>query len=333
MFIKKELYKIKKKYWNKLSILCYHRVEDLDADPVNITVGNLKFLKQIDWLKNSTNIITPVDFKNILINRGEFPKRAILLTFDDGYFSYQNTMSILKDKSIPAIFFISNPKNQFYWDLLTNKLLLPENILDRDIEIFYEILNSLNISITIEKSLNKDSLEIIKKWKSLSKLYPFERCRAFSYITNKLEIENPFTHNSAFNKLNQINKESHELTFLSSEPDLINYHTIGSHTSNHFNLNSLSKSHQKNEILENKVKLEKDIKKKIEFFAYPYGSREHYNEHSVDLVKKYFKFSFSNFTGNVHKDSNIHELPRYLVRNWDINEFKTKIEGFIRGKK
>ena len=43
MFIKKELYKIKKKYWNKLSILCYHRVEDLDADPVNITVGNLQF--------------------------------------------------------------------------------------------------------------------------------------------------------------------------------------------------------------------------------------------------------------------------------------------------
>ena len=57
MQIRNELYKIKKKFYNKLSILCYHRVENRDADPINITVGTHNFSKQIEWLKKSTNFL------------------------------------------------------------------------------------------------------------------------------------------------------------------------------------------------------------------------------------------------------------------------------------
>ena len=73
MYIRKELYKVKKRFWNKLSVLCYHKVENTCADPVNITVGIRNFQKQIEWLKQSTNIITPKEFeeyKHMAIAKG-----------------------------------------------------------------------------------------------------------------------------------------------------------------------------------------------------------------------------------------------------------------------
>ena len=330
MFIKKNIYKIKKRFWNKLSVLCYHRIEDNDADPVNITVSTKNFLKQIDWLKKSTNIITPEQFENILINRKSFPKRATMLTFDDGYSSYKNTMSALNDFSIPAIFFISTPKKQFYWDFLSKSLLLTETILDENYEVFSEILDYLEININIEKSLDKKSIKSIKNWKLPSKEYPFERCKAFFLITKRLENEDSFHDNSIYKILNKINEDSYNFDFLNSNADFRKHHTIGCHTSNHFNLSCLKFSDQKKEIIENKIYLEKNIKKKIRFFAYPFGNREHYNKNSIELVKKYFQFSFSNFQGQIHKDSNHYELPRYLVRDWDVENFKEKLENIFR---
>jgi peptidoglycan/xylan/chitin deacetylase (PgdA/CDA1 family) len=147
-----------------------------------------------------------------------------------------------------------------------------------------------------------------------------------------IETQDPFKDNSVYRKLNKINNITKNFDYLLSKPELINYHTIGSHTSNHFNLNSLSPIQQKNQISENKKKLEKYLKRRIRFFAYPYGSRTHYNNHSIELAKKYFKFSFSNFKGNVHKDSNHFEIPRFIVRDWNIDKFKVKLEGFIANK-
>ena len=50
---------------------------------------------------------------------------------------------------------------------------------------------------------------------------------------------------------------------------------------------------------------------------------------TINIVKNNFSFAFSNFFGLVHKDSNLHELPRFLVRDWPIQEFKNKIENFF----
>ena len=180
--------------------------------------------------------------------------------------------------------------------------------------------------------MNKKSLEIIKTWKLPSTSPPFERCKAFSIITSMIETQNPYKNNSVYLKLNKINNITKKFDYLLSEPDLINYHTIGSHTSDHFNLDSLSPIQQKNQIIKNKMRLEKFLKRRVDFFAYPYGSRTHYNKYSIELAKKHFMFSFSNFKGNVHKDSNPFELPRFLIGDWNIDEFKIKMENFIAHK-
>ena len=100
---------------------------------------------------------------------------------------------------------------------------------------------------------------------------------------------------------------------------------IGAHTMNHYTLSSLNKLEQEKEIIENKTQLESIIGKKIKYFAYPFGSRQHYNKHSLKIVKENFNLALSNFQGMVHKNTNPFELPRYLIRNWDLGVFKEKI--------
>ena len=116
--MRKFLYKIKKSLWPKLAILCYHRVEDYTSDPVKITISDKNFLKQIQYLKNFTEIIHPDQLFDSLINRKSLPNNSVLLTFDDGYSSYEKLMNLLYDESISAIFFISSKKEKYWWDTL-----------------------------------------------------------------------------------------------------------------------------------------------------------------------------------------------------------------------
>ena len=330
MYLRNKLYKIKKRYWNKLSVLCYHRIENYNLDPTDITVNKENFYNHINWLKKNTCILTPSEFRTILLERGSFPKRSILITFDDGYSSYFDTMKYLKEESIKAIFFISTPSKVFFWDTLKNILISPEIIRDNHYNFFCKTFDILKVKINIEKSLDRKSIEKINKWKVDNLNYPFERCRAFLLLSNILEQENPYPLNSLYNLLSSVSRDAPSLKNIFKSGGFSDYHSIGCHTSNHFNLSQLTHIQQKFEIENNKKKLEIRLDRNIEHFAYPYGTKIHYNKDSIKLVKRNFKFSFSNFPGKIHKDSNYFELPRFLVRDWDVENFKAKIENIFR---
>ena len=100
------IYKTRKALWPKLVILCYHRIENYTSDPVKITVSKENFLKQINFLKEFAKIISPNQLFESLENRKNLPKRSVLLTFDDGYSSYQQTMDLLLKKSITMILLV-----------------------------------------------------------------------------------------------------------------------------------------------------------------------------------------------------------------------------------
>ena len=91
----------------------------------------------------------------------------------------------------------------------------------------------------------------------------------------------------------------------------------------------LDKLLQEEQIILNKRNLENILNKEIVYFAYPFGSRSHYNKDSIDIVRNNYTLAFSNFPGLVHKDSNHYELPRFLVRDWDLGTFQKKIMEFF----
>lgn len=59
---------------------------------------------------------------------------------------------------------------------------------------------------------------------------------------------------------------------------------FGSHTLSHFNLNDLSLEEANIQIVKSKIALEGALKKKVDFFAYPYGAGA-FNQKVKDLVK------------------------------------------------
>ena len=323
------IYKTRKALWPKLVILCYHRVQNYTSDPVKITVSNNNFLKQIRYLKEFYKIISPDLFFDSLKNRKKLPNRSILLTFDDGYSSYRQTMKLLKKESIPSVFFISLRKKKHWWDILSKLLLENQNVKKQDYDKINYLLTGLGAHFKIEKHIDSISMKALSQWTVTNDNFPFNRNKAFYFLAKKMEGIDHYGKSELLNIVSSLSNEKRNFSYLLEEK-IINYHCIGYHTINHFNLSKLSYDNQIKEIELGKKKLDSLLRKKVKIFAYPYGSLNHYNDDTLKIVKRNFDFAFSNFEGLVHKDSNIYELPRFLVRDWDIDSFIVNVKSFFK---
>ena len=323
------IYKTRKALWPKLVILCYHRIENYTSDPVKITVSKENFLKQIDFLKEFAKIISPNQLFESLENRKNLPRRSVLLTFDDGYSSYQQTMDLLLKKSISAIFFISLRKEKYWWDILSKILFENQHVKKSNLIKINNLLAEIGCRLKIEESISSDLIDVLRKWSITDKGFPFKRNEAFYFLAKEMEDVNHYTKNKILNTINSLSNEKRNLSYLLNK-ELINYHKIGCHTINHYNLSKLNYNNQKIEIESAKKELESIINKQVKIFAYPFGNKYHYNFDTLEIVKRNFNFAFSNFEGLVHKDSNIYEIPRFLVRDWDIDNFILNIKRFFR---
>ena len=105
---------------------------------------------------------------------------------------------------------------------------------------------------------------------------------------------------------------------------------LGSHTLNHPRLSKIPSIEQEKEILESKSKLESVINRPVDGFAYPFGDEKSFTKETTNLVKKSgFHYACANIHERVTNHSDIFALPRYVVRNWDLEEFKKQFENFI----
>lgn len=96
---------------------------------------------------------------------------------------------------------------------------------------------------------------------------------------------------------------------------------IGAHTMTHPHLSSLKKEEQEIEILESKRKLESIIKKPILSFAYPFGTKSDFNYDTLKIVGENFGYACINNGEYITEEASMYELPRKLVRNYNLTEF------------
>ncbi|MBI2033036.1 MAG: polysaccharide deacetylase family protein [Candidatus Levybacteria bacterium] len=126
--IKKKLTKTKSSIKRRIPILIYHYVEivtdknDTIRQSMNIQPAILE--KQITTLQDAGyTFITPSNIGKMLNGKKEIPKKAVILSFDDGYRDfYTDVLPILKRKQAKAIAYIVPGKlNQinylFSWQL------------------------------------------------------------------------------------------------------------------------------------------------------------------------------------------------------------------------
>lgn len=91
-------------------VLAYHDIPD-----------EIKFEKQINYLREKFNIIDIPTFEKYLSNGQQIPPNSLLITFDDGDISVlRKGLPILKKYKVPACIFVVtqliNSKNDFWWN-------------------------------------------------------------------------------------------------------------------------------------------------------------------------------------------------------------------------
>ena len=108
---------------------------------------------------------------------------------------------------------------------------------------------------------------------------------------------------------------------------------IGAHTMSHTTLSILDNIQQKKEIENSKLILESIINKKIISFSYPFGNRKHFTNETIKIVKETgFQCGCTTIPGVVFKKTDPFMLPRFVVRDWDGDEFEKQILSFLKYK-
>jgi peptidoglycan/xylan/chitin deacetylase (PgdA/CDA1 family) len=113
---------------DRVSILAYHRIDELDAepdlDPALLSATPQDFRAQMEVISAHYSAISLEEFVAAHIEGRTLPRRAVLLTFDDGYQDFAaRAWPILKSLGLPATLFVptdfpDTPGPGFWWDRL-----------------------------------------------------------------------------------------------------------------------------------------------------------------------------------------------------------------------
>lgn len=292
--------------------LYYHRVNELDNDYNLLAVSKERFKQQMLWLKNNYSIVdSRDDWENLDGNH-------ICITFDDGYKdNYLNAVPILQECGIPATIFVSTAtlKNNkiMWWDeleqiMLCSNVQYPNSFELKDDE-FSTVWETSNMELreNCYKALHylmKNYINYSRRESWMQQLYQW---RNMPVLTG-----------------NMLNEE--ECVSLSHYDNI----AIGAHTVTHPSLASCTLDEQRKEITESIDVIENIIKQKVEVFSYPFGV------YGIDYTKETIscfngtsvKKAFSTDNGLWKNNDSLLNIPRKVVRNWDVYTFESMINEY-----
>lgn len=292
-------------------VLLYHRVTRLEKDPQLLSVTPENFFEQVNHLRSSYNLLQIEEFYDLLSRRKKFPRRTVILTFDDGYAdNFLEALPILHSLSSQALFYITTSNidtdRELWWDEL-ERIFLGNHSLPPFLEIGHK-----------EGHIQLDTRTHSGRTDTYNFLHPLLRFAAPAERNLILDHLRASTSLSASGRRSHRMMNSAELNQMSRSSSAV----IGAHTHNHPSLAVLPYKEQVEEMQMSKKILERIIDKTITHFSYPYGSKQDYNKDSINACRENgFKMACSNFYGQVHSWTDPLQLPRVLVRDWNKEQF------------
>ena len=274
------------------------------------------FKKQNNFFSKKNSFVKINDNLDEELNQNHF-----LLTFDDGLKEHLKIAKYLKKKNILGFFFIPTYQLEkldflpihkihlIFGKYNSNKII---NIFKKfNIEIYYNkkifsIFNKQKFFLNKKKKLTENDIKIYLKT-----------------ILNNLDQENSEIVNIIFNYCFTKKKQKQIFNnFYLNSKDIIVLEKlgmkIGSHTHEHKVLSKMSYNKQLKDISKSIDILQNIIKKKINYFCYPYGGFNVFNLDTLNILKrKKIVYSFNVESKNWSNKSNNLCVPRY-----DCNEFK-----------
>lgn len=307
-------------------ILAYHRVTDIPSDPQLLAVKPSRFEEQMSRLKDEYEVIP---LSNVL-DRGHRSKKVrVAITFDDGYEdNLRFAEPILKKYDLPATIFVTagvmGTNKEFWWDELESVLLngdLPENL----------HLDTIPGGFVFE--LPDRGGAIHKEWNVLSIDPPGSRYALYRKLHPMIKSMNALKRRAVLDELwawsgRDNGARSTHLPLTAQEVRKLSENklvSIGSHGMTHSRLGTLSAAEVKIELNDSKDILESVTNRRVSTFSFPYGGKGDIDKTSLIQTSKIYDIACGNYPAWVDLLADPHFLPRFLVRDWNKDEFAGKM--------
>jgi peptidoglycan/xylan/chitin deacetylase (PgdA/CDA1 family) len=309
----------------EVCVLTYHGVLGEGVPGNSPIAGALisadQFRRQLRFLKSRYQLISPEVFRAWLKKGGSLPKRAVLLTCDDGLRSVLTGMvPILIEEEAQCLFFVTGRSLEesggglWYEDLYRMVKAAPDDA-------------KLAVG---GKRVRKDSLsdqQLVGMWWSLveeySKQNSGDRARTLCALQGEWRLPESKNEREADGH-SLMNR--HELEELAGQGM-----SVGAHTMSHPVLAKMSLELAAEEIRDSKTRLESLLRQEIWALAYPFGHPGSAGVREMNMAEAAgYDCAFLNFGGGLLRQSNPRfGLPRaHVTGEMSMAEMEAHLSGF-----
>lgn len=280
----------------RLSILFYHRVLS-EPDPLQPDIPDAAlFRRHMRWLRRFYRVLPLMEAVTLLMD-GRLPRRAVAITFDDGYRdNYEVALGILRELGLSATFFISSgflDGGRMWNDTAIEAVRrLPES------ELTFEPcgIRKLPLRSLEQRRQAMDRLLAALKYRPLA-----HRQQLCETLAARLDEPLP--------GLMMTREQVRGLRRAGMD--------IGAHTVRHPILKTLAPAMARAEIEQSKRALEEILGEPIRLFAYPNGKagRDFGPEHAAMVAESGFQAAVTTDWGTADARTDPYGLPRFTP--WD----------------
>jgi peptidoglycan/xylan/chitin deacetylase (PgdA/CDA1 family) len=285
-----------------LSVLIYHRVL-ARFDPLRPgepTSG--QFESRMRWLKANFDVVPLADGVAGLRNRS-LPRRALAVTFDDGYRdNHDIALPILVRLGVPATFFVAT-------DYLDGGRMFNDTVIEAIRAIDAPVLDLEADGLGVHSLAGDDAREAaVRRVLAQVKYLPQVRREA---VADRIAA---LARTPLANDLMMSSRQVHALRTSGME--------VGAHTCTHPILAAISASQARDEIVNGRKRLESITEGPISLFAYPNGrpNVDFTAAHVVMAREAGFSGAVSTASGAAHAKTDLFQLPRFTP--WDRSDWK-----------
>ena len=323
-------------------ILLYHRVAELPSDPFGLCVRPSFFAEHMEVLRRAAR---PLELRELAtaVARGRVPRRAVVVTFDDGYAdNLHEARPLFERHEVPVTIFVASGyiggEREFWWDEL-ERLLLQPGTLTESVRVSVDV-RTHRWEMGAVRRYDETSYRQFCGWRVGLEGYPTPRHRVFCELYPMLRTLAESDRQRVLGELRASTsvepraRPTHrplsreELRRL-ADGKLVE---IGVHTVTHSALAALSGAAQRAEIRRAKADLEELLERQMTAFAYPYGSRSDYTAETIEIVREAgFAYACASHAAAVSRRSDPLALPRVVVSDGDGEQFEQGLDTWFRG--
>lgn len=324
----------------RVLILLYHRVNDVPTDPQLLCISPRHFEEHLQVLRRDYR---PLRLRQAVETLHErcVPSRVVV-TFDDGYAdNLERAKPVLERLNIPATVFVATgyvgQDREFWWDEL-ERLVLQPGMLPKKLRLCVAG-KTRRWDLGEAASYSEEAARQHQAWHVLTEHDPSPRQRLYRTLYQWLYTLSGAERDQVLGAIRRWGgvasgcRPSHRPLSAEGIMQLVDGGLIevGAHTALHVVLSGQSRENQRSEILQSKTDLEELVGKPVTSFAYPYGGRSDYTRETIDVVREAgFTCACSTIGGCASPRSDLFQLPRVLVRDWDGDRFADVLTRWFR---